>query len=167
MENLNVEEVIDLLDKMNFFQGQRAGRELWNDKPFEVQEQDIANFSRDILLVKEYVKSQEQTIEAYRQELGEVRVALAEANNEKKKSAEENEVLKKSLLYERHQREFAENFLKNGTPGIEVATVRNMHMRFIRKILQSTNGNDTFPYMLKTYLDATVKELLEEIVEGT
>ena len=42
--------IVDILDKMDFFQGQREGRELWNDKPFEVQEQDIANFSRDISL---------------------------------------------------------------------------------------------------------------------
>lgn len=80
MENLNAKQIIDILDKMDFFEGQRAGRELWNDKPFEVQEQDIANFSRDISLIKAYVNSQEQKIgkldekvENYRNELGEVR----------------------------------------------------------------------------------------------
>lgn len=62
MENLNAEQIIDILDKMDFFQGQRAGRELWNDKPFEVQEQDIANFSRDISLIKAYINLQEQRI---------------------------------------------------------------------------------------------------------
>jgi hypothetical protein len=62
MENLNAEQITDILDKMDFFQGQRAGRELWNDKPFEVQEKDIANFSRDIALIKEYITSQEQKI---------------------------------------------------------------------------------------------------------
>ena len=54
MERL--ETVMEILDKMNFFQGQRAGRELWNDKPFEVQEEDLENFKRDIptliLLIK-------------------------------------------------------------------------------------------------------------------
>ena len=49
------EQVIDILDKFNFFQGQRAGRELWNDKPFEVQEQDIKNFAKDIAVLKEYI----------------------------------------------------------------------------------------------------------------
>jgi hypothetical protein len=29
--------VFDILDKMELFQGQRAGRELWNDKPKEVE----------------------------------------------------------------------------------------------------------------------------------
>lgn len=68
MENLNAEQVVDILDKMDFFEGQRAGRELWNDKPFEVQEQDIANFSRDISLIKEYINSQEQRIKELTEE---------------------------------------------------------------------------------------------------
>lgn len=62
MKNLNAEQVIDILDKMDFFEGQRAGRELWNEKPFEVQEQDIANFSGDVALIKKYINSQEQRI---------------------------------------------------------------------------------------------------------
>ena len=35
------EEIIDGLEKLKFF-NQRAGRELWNDKPKEVQDKDIA-----------------------------------------------------------------------------------------------------------------------------
>ena len=49
------EQAIDILEKFDFFQGQRAGRELWNDKPFDVQEQDINDFSRDVALLKEYI----------------------------------------------------------------------------------------------------------------
>ena len=49
------EQAIDILDKFDFFQGQRAGRELWNDKPFEVQEHDIKDFSNGIALLKEYI----------------------------------------------------------------------------------------------------------------
>ena len=43
-----IEKAIEILDKLSFFGGQRAGRELWNDKPREVQDEDIANFNRDI-----------------------------------------------------------------------------------------------------------------------
>lgn len=43
-----LEKSIEILDKLSFFGGQRAGRELWNDKPREVQDEDIANFNRDI-----------------------------------------------------------------------------------------------------------------------
>lgn len=31
----------DILEKLSFFYGQRAGRELWNDKPKEIQDEDI------------------------------------------------------------------------------------------------------------------------------
>ena len=36
-------EIVDILAKMQFLGGQRAGRELWNDKPTEVQDQDLYN----------------------------------------------------------------------------------------------------------------------------
>ena len=48
-------EVFEILSKWEFFYGQRAGRELWADKPKEVQDQDIANFNRDIETVKNWV----------------------------------------------------------------------------------------------------------------
>lgn len=40
------------------------------------------------------IKELTEKVEAYRNELGEVRVALAEANNDKKKLTEENERLR-------------------------------------------------------------------------
>ena len=58
MNELKPEDVmraLDILDKMDFFQGQRAGRELWFKKPFEVQEQDIADFSQGIDFVKNLI----------------------------------------------------------------------------------------------------------------
>ena len=42
------EAIIDILEKWSFLFGQRAGRELWGDKHKEVQDQDIADFNRDI-----------------------------------------------------------------------------------------------------------------------
>ena len=41
-------ELFDIIGKLQFFGGQRAGRELWNDKPREVQDADIENFNRDL-----------------------------------------------------------------------------------------------------------------------
>lgn len=38
----DVEKVIDGLERLRFF-NQRAGRELWSEKPNDVQEQDIEN----------------------------------------------------------------------------------------------------------------------------
>ena len=51
-------EVLDILDKWECFYCQRAGRELWADKPTEVQDQDIADFNRDIQLVRSAVGSE-------------------------------------------------------------------------------------------------------------
>lgn len=48
-------ECLEILDKMEFFGGQRAGRELWFDKQKEVQEVDLKNFNDDIQKVREYV----------------------------------------------------------------------------------------------------------------
>ena len=50
---MEVELAIDILDKWEFFYGQRAGRELWAEKPTEVQNEDIANFCRGLRLVRE------------------------------------------------------------------------------------------------------------------
>jgi hypothetical protein len=58
MNELKPEDVLkawDILDKMDFFQGQRAGRELWLEKPFEVQEQDIADFSQGVAFLKNLI----------------------------------------------------------------------------------------------------------------
>lgn len=49
------DRIMDILDKTQFFMGQRAGRELWGDKPTEVQNCDIAQFNRDINAIREYI----------------------------------------------------------------------------------------------------------------
>lgn len=62
------EEIVDILAKMEFFEGQRAGRELWNDKPTEVQEQDLESFNRDIHTIRKYIVQLEKSVEAVRGE---------------------------------------------------------------------------------------------------
>ena len=51
-----LEKAIEILDKLSFFGGQRAGRELWNDKPREVQDEDIASFNRDIEYLRDFIR---------------------------------------------------------------------------------------------------------------
>lgn len=53
----NISKCLEILDKFQFFQGQRAGRELWNDKPTEIQDEDIKNFNRDIGFIRNVLKS--------------------------------------------------------------------------------------------------------------
>ena len=58
MDN-KLNECLDILAKMEFF-NQRAGRELWFDKPKNIQDKDIENFNRDINTLKEYILKQEK-----------------------------------------------------------------------------------------------------------
>lgn len=51
-----LEKAFDILDKFSFLGGQRAGRELWNDKSREVQDEDIANFNRDIEYLRDFIR---------------------------------------------------------------------------------------------------------------
>lgn len=53
MEELT--KAMEILDKISFFGGQRAGRELWNDKTREVQDEDIASFNRDIEWLRDFI----------------------------------------------------------------------------------------------------------------
>ena len=48
---------LEILDKMAFFQGQRAGRELWAEKSTEIQDIDIDCFVRDISNLREYIQT--------------------------------------------------------------------------------------------------------------
>ena len=50
------QRALEVLDKLSFFGGQRAGRELWNDKPRDVQDEDIANFNRDIEYLRDFIR---------------------------------------------------------------------------------------------------------------
>ena len=55
-EKITKEQAIDILEKFEFFQGQRAGRELWNAKPYDVQEKDLEDFSRGCRLLIDYIQ---------------------------------------------------------------------------------------------------------------
>ena len=50
-----LDKAIEILDKLSFFGGQRAGRELWNDKPRKVQDEDIASFNRDVEWLRDFI----------------------------------------------------------------------------------------------------------------
>ena len=52
-------EAIDIVNKFDFFYGQRAGRELWSSKEYGVQEVDLINFRQDCYDLLEYLKNTE------------------------------------------------------------------------------------------------------------
>lgn len=51
------EQALEIIDKHDFF-NDRAGRELWNDKPKGIQDEDIRNTHEDYEALKEYVLNQ-------------------------------------------------------------------------------------------------------------
>ena len=63
MTDNDIIKALEILDKFDFFYGQRAGRELWVEKPVEVQNEDIKNFARDIAFLKDIINKQQITIE--------------------------------------------------------------------------------------------------------
>lgn len=56
---MSKENVMEILDKLEFFGGQRAGRELWAGKPKEIQDKDIEDFCRDLQIVRSALKEAE------------------------------------------------------------------------------------------------------------
>lgn len=76
-------DILEILDKLEFFQGQRAGRELWIVKPKEVQDEDIANFNRDIQKIREYVLNTRKPIKRIVERLEEQRKAVTAWDSDK------------------------------------------------------------------------------------
>lgn len=60
--NEEIIKAIDILDRFDFFQGQRAGRELWFEKPAEVQDEDIKLFAKDVQFLKDVITRQQTEI---------------------------------------------------------------------------------------------------------
>lgn len=50
-------KALEIIDKRDFF-NDRAGRELWNEKPIDIQNDDIKNAHDDYNLLKEYILNQ-------------------------------------------------------------------------------------------------------------
>ena len=65
-----IKKATEVLDKMQFFGGQRAGRELWADKPYEAQEQDIETFNREIDTLRYTIRQLEMRIERLEMRIG-------------------------------------------------------------------------------------------------
>ena len=54
---IDKQQALEIIDKRDFF-NDRAGRELWNDKPKEIQDEDIRNAHEEYEQLKEYVLNQ-------------------------------------------------------------------------------------------------------------
>ena len=55
MTDNEIKKALDILDRFDLFGGQRAGRELWNEKPVDVQNEDIEKFVKDVVFLKDLI----------------------------------------------------------------------------------------------------------------
>lgn len=63
MNDNDIIKALDICTKLDFFGGQRAGRELWFAKPVDVQEEDIRQFVKDVAFLRRIIRSQMAEIE--------------------------------------------------------------------------------------------------------
>lgn len=89
MKDNEIVKAFDILDKFEFFGGQRAGRELWFNKPVEIQEKDIDNFLRDIGFLKQFINRQKAEIELLKEILCTSKVLTATCAGVRIKTAKE------------------------------------------------------------------------------
>ena len=68
MTENKIKKANDILDKFEFF-NQRAGRELWSDKPKDIQDKDIENFSNYVKFLKDFINRQKAEIERLNKEV--------------------------------------------------------------------------------------------------
>jgi hypothetical protein len=77
MNDNDIIKVVDVLDKFEFFGGQRAGRELWFDKPADIQDEDIKQFVDDVHFLKNFINLQKAEIERLKAENGELKLKMS------------------------------------------------------------------------------------------
>ena len=71
MTDNEIVKAMDILEKHEFFGGQRAGRELWSKKPVDVQDRDVEDFAKDIAYIKDLINRQKAEIERLQCEIKE------------------------------------------------------------------------------------------------
>ena len=79
MTDNEIVKAFDILSKMDFFDGQRAGRELWGVKPVEVQDEDIKNFSADIAFLKDFIDRQKEELLRWKEDVDDLEIKVEHA----------------------------------------------------------------------------------------
>lgn len=118
------------------------------------------NAKKDALAL---INSQEQRIEAYRQELGEVRIALAEANKERQELTEENERLREQAyrLECDLQLNADEKAVAKAIEQTKKATVRKMQERLDKHFCHDPAFLGVEQRLIMGAVDQIAKEMLE------
>ena len=98
----SIEKALDILEKFKFFQGQRAGRELWGDKPKEVQDQDIKDFVDNVDYVKDAINDVMHQLHLYVKYLDfqDTIIKLYEGNDKNIKTEKYKPVAQLNYMYD-------------------------------------------------------------------
>lgn len=153
-------KVFDILDKMEFFQGQRAGRELWNDKSKEVQDKDISDFIKDINYIRSYLQDSVVLSKGAYESLS-TKANVVNAIEIRKKTAEE--ILNAVVGAIDNGTFFRKNFIfmMNNVYGVEVQNANN------DKTIEQANKKIVrqFYNKIQKMLDET-RQVIEEPCNG-
>lgn len=126
------EKVFDILNKFEFFQGQRAGRELWNDKPKEVQDKDISDFIKDINYIRSYLQDSvvlsKEEYEMLANQYKNLEIKYSNLCDNYRLCKDANETLKQNLIITR--KETAEKFYDKVNENICVFQLENKNQEF-------------------------------------
>ena len=90
---MNVDIIMEILDKLQFFGGQRAGRELWADKPTDVQDADIDSFNENIEAIRDYIQRLEATVSEKEKVVAELSGIIGQLEAERNQLLEKIEML--------------------------------------------------------------------------
>lgn len=127
------EKVFDILNKFEFFQGQRAGRELWNDKPKEVQDKDISDFIKDINYIRSYLQDSvvlsREEYEMLANQYKNLEIKYSNLCDNYRLCKDANETLKQNIIITR--KEIAEKFYDKVNENICVFQLENKNQEFI------------------------------------
>lgn len=79
-----IKKGLECLDKMQFFMGQRAGRELWMEKPKGVQDSDLERYNRDVDTVRALIRQLQEDLQLEKKRTDALAMELAVLKNAKK-----------------------------------------------------------------------------------
>lgn len=121
----------------------------------------LANFITCPTFIKDaldLIYAQGQRLEVYRQSLAEVRVALAEANNDKKKLTEENERLRN--LFGKDVLDIVD-YAVDKNRLVKADTVQKMYAEIKRRCIEG----GIYPAFVASVIEQVVKEITDETGE--
>ncbi len=150
MNDNDIQKALDICTKLDFFGGQRAGRELWFAKPVDVQDEDIRQFVKDVAFLRRIIRRQmaeNEELKAYNENLLSANVAMSCGLLDEIKMAKTEAI-----------REFAER-LKENISNMEYTA--NVKRQTIPIETLFTQVNWVFHEIVPETIDKLVKEMTE------